>query len=266
MAKHLIVEGPEIGDRPVRLLESSNLKDIEGSWEQPLLDYYERESIGKKKNALDALQHIHALNGNKGQLLDFGCFNGFFLSIAAQEGWECQGIEPLVMPAIYARGKFGLNVTTGTLADGTFPPETFDLVTAFQVFEHLVNPDQELEKIRRIIKPNGMLMIEVPNIETLSVKIFRSRHRHFVQDHVSFFSARTLSCLVQKCGFRVINVYYPVRFMSIQHLILWIEKLSPTFGNRLARMMPKSLYNQVIRISFRDIVTVIAQKDYITHE
>ena len=257
----LIQEGSVLGGRPAYLLESSNLDDIDGSWEQPIIEGYLHESPAKRVNAQDALRHIGNLTASHGRLLDIGCFCGLFLSVASQAGWECDGIEPLVMPAIYARGHFGLRVVTDTLRDDTYPQEFFDVVTCFQVFEHLINPDQEIQRIRRILKADGLLVIEVPNIDTCLVKLVGPRHRHFVQDHVSFFSAKTLTLLLNQMGFQVKGTYYPTRVISVQHLIWWMGKLGGSlFGKNLNHTLPRWFLEKHIRVSFRDIVTVLAKK------
>lgn len=258
--KTLIQEGPELGDYPDYLLESSNLEHIEGSWEQPIIEGYLRELAAKEANARDALAHITSLAKNPGTLLDFGCFCGVFLNVASQAGWECYGIEPLVMPAIYARGHFGLRVVTDILRDETYPPEFFDVVTSFQVFEHLIDPEPELDKIRRILRPGGLLVLEVPNIDTIMIKLLRSRHRHFVQDHVSFFSEKTLSLLLGRMGFQVRKVYYPARLMSFEHFIWWLEKYSRIF-NRVTPLLRRRFLESKFRVNLGDIVTVIAQKE-----
>lgn len=262
--KALVQEGPALGDYPAHLLESSNLGDIEGSWEQPIIERYLCELPAKEANARNALAHIEDLVKNPGTLVDIGCFCGVFLSIASQAGWDCYGVEPLVMPSVYARGHFGLRVVTDTLRDDTYPPEFFDVATAFQVLEHMVHPDQEIEKIGRILKPGGWLVVEVPNIDTIATRLLRSRQRHFVQDHVSFFSAKTLGLLLERMGFRVREVYYPVRVMSLRHLIRWLGKYGSTF-NRASQILPQRFLEKGLRVSFRDIVTVIAQKEESLH-
>jgi 2-polyprenyl-3-methyl-5-hydroxy-6-metoxy-1,4-benzoquinol methylase len=256
----LIQEGPELGDYPSYLLESSNVEQIEGSWEQPIIEGHLHELAAKEANARDALAHISVLAKNTGTLLDIGCFCGVFLSVASQAGWDCYGIEPLVMPAIYARGHFGLRVVTDTLRHETYPPEFFDLVTSFQVFEHLIHPERELGKIRWILRRGGLLVLEVPNIDTVTVKLLRSKHRHFVQDHVSFFSAKTLSLLLGRMDFRVRKVYYPARVMSYQHFIRWLERHSRIF-KRVTQILPQRFLEEEFRVNLGDIVTVIAQKE-----
>jgi 2-polyprenyl-3-methyl-5-hydroxy-6-metoxy-1,4-benzoquinol methylase len=255
----LIQQGPNLGDYHARLLESSNLDDIEGSWEQSVMDEYLRELACKEVNAKDALARIVDLAESPGTLLDIGCFCGVFLSVASRAGWDCYGVEPLVMPAVYARGHYGLRVVCDTLRDDSYPLEFFDVVTSFQVFEHLVHPDQQIGKIARVLRPGGLLVVEVPNIDTVWVKLLRSRHRHFVQDHVSFFSASTLGFLLESSGFQVREVYYPTRAMSLGHFVGWLERGGRVF-KRAVRMLPRRLLAAKCRINLYDIVTVIAQK------
>ena len=258
--KALIQDGPVLGDYPTNLLESSNIEDIQDCWEKPIIDQHIRELPAKLINACDALEHINRITGNRGNLLDIGCFSGVFLSTASQVGWDCYGIEPLVAPAIYARATSDIPVITGTLRGDTFPPDSFDVVTAFQVFEHLIHPDQELEIIQRILKPGGLLVIEVPNIDTLAVKVMRGRHRHFTQDHVSFFSGNTLQLLLERFNFRIREIYSPSRVMSFQHLSHWFKRYNRIIEDLMLKHIPKNFLNRTLKISFGDIVTVISEK------
>jgi len=249
-----------LGDYPRDLLESANIEDIQGTWEQPIIEAHIRELPAKAINASDALDHINTFTASKGKLLDIGCFCGVFLNAASQIGWDCYGIEPLVAPSIYARAAFGLPVITDTLRDNTYPPEFFDVVTAFQVFEHLIHPDQEIQMIHRILKPRGLLAIEVPNIDTPAVKIMRGKHRHFTQDHVSFFSAHTLQIFLERFDFRVREIYYPSRAMSVHHLSTWLRTYNRKLGDLMLKHFPKKFLVRTFHISFGDIVTVLSEK------
>lgn len=261
--KALISEGPVLGERQPQLLSSTDLNEIVGSWEQPMIESYMKHLPVRQRNAQVPLSHFRMLKQTRGKILDVGCFCGVFLSVAAQEGWECYGIEPLVMPAIYARGRFGLNITTGTLDDSVFAPNFFDVVTAFQVFEHMLDPKRELERIYRFLKPGGLVLIEVPNIDTWGVRILGRRHRHFVQDHVSFFSVETLGYLLEKTGFELVTHYYPTRYLDTEQFIQWLGKHKWMFGNNVASLIQTLLQRsgtEMIRINLRDIIALIAKK------
>lgn len=259
-SKGLIQEGPVLFDRPAHLLESSNLNDIQGSWEQPFIESHMKELEAKKTNARDALAYINDITEHHSVILDIGCFCGVFLSVASEAGWDCYGIEPLVTPAIHARGRYGLKVVTDTLRENTYPSDFFDVITAFQVFEHLIHPEKEIEKIRKILKPGGLLLIEVPNIDTITIKILGARHRHFVEDHVSFFSASTLGNLLERKGFQIKETYYPTRVLSVHHFIWWLGKYNQKLSKGIVRFLPQWILNKSIRINLKDIVAVIAEK------
>jgi SAM-dependent methyltransferase len=260
--KSLIQDGPILGDRPASFLESADLSLIPGNWEAPIIESYMREAPAKRENAREALSHLEGLLPERGRILDFGCFCGLFLDVAAQQGWDAYGLEPLVIPSIYARGTFGLNITTDTLHEDSFPADFFDLITSFQVFEHIVNPVPEIEKLKGFLKPGGYIMIEVPNIDSLGVRILGSRHRHYVEDHVSFFSGDTLPRFLDRSGFDVCEVYYPKRALGLPHLAWWLGKVThPDLGEFLGRMVHKvKLEDKMLTFGVGDIVSVIGRK------
>ena len=149
--KALILDGPVLGGRSPHLLESCDLADIEGSWEQSMMEEHLREMPAKRVNARQALSRINRLSPSRGNLLDVGCFCGVLLDVAAKDGWNCWGVEPLVIPAIHARGAFGLRIITNTLRNAGLEAGSFDVITSFQVFEHLVRPEEEISEIRRLL-------------------------------------------------------------------------------------------------------------------
>lgn len=137
----LIFDGPVIyGQTDPRILTSSNLDDVRDSWEFKLLPDKEVEWPALRQNAIDTLRRIKPhinRSFNERSILDFGSGWGFFLAVAKEHGWTTYGLEPLPASAVYARATFGLNITTDTLRENTFPPDFFDVITSFQVFEHL---------------------------------------------------------------------------------------------------------------------------------
>ncbi len=257
----LIDEGPVIGNDDVRLLTSSDLKDLEGSWELALLPGKEKEWPALRINAFQALDHIERHVDQRRRILDFGCGWGFFLGAAQERGWEPYGLEPLSGSAIYARARFQASVVTDVLREDTFAENFFDAIATFQVFEHLPDPADALQKLKRFLRPGGVIFIEVPNIDTWSVRLFRHRHRHFVQDHLNFFSRATLSELLRRQGFEVIGAHYPTRHMTLRHLAVdWGAKFLPS---RLASGVQRAVgnrLNQVIPLNFGDILAVMARK------
>ena len=261
--KSLIVDGPVLPGNAVELLTSHSMDDLKGSWEWGLIQSKQAEYPAARLNHQAALSMIGRYTSSPGRLLDFGCGAGFFLSTAKESGWDVYGLEPLPGHAIYSRATFDVPVATDILRPGAFPSDHFDVITAFQVFEHLPDPNVVLSELARILKPGGLILVEVPNIDTWSVRLFGPRHRHYVQDHIYFFSAQTLSALFGNYGLQVLDTWSPGRRMSLHYLVqAWGKRyLSRWLTAPAQRLLDwLGIGERVVVLNFGDIVSVIGRK------
>jgi 2-polyprenyl-3-methyl-5-hydroxy-6-metoxy-1,4-benzoquinol methylase len=248
-----------------RILTSSKWDEVGDSWELEELPDREADWEAARQNAMTILTRIgrHARPSPGRRILDFGSGWGFFLGAAKDVGWQCFGLEPLPVSAVYARARFAVDVTTDTLRDTSYPPEFFDVVTAVQVFEHLPNPAGDLARLHRFLKPGGLMLIEVPNFETWTMKLLGRRHRHFVWDHVNFFSALSLRRLLETNGFDVIDTYRPGRRLTIRHLLgYWGGRFLPRALVRLCQQTARvsGVAPRCVHLNVGDIVAMIGRK------
>jgi 2-polyprenyl-3-methyl-5-hydroxy-6-metoxy-1,4-benzoquinol methylase len=137
-----------------------------------------------------------------GRLLDLGCARGTFLSEMKRYGnWDVAGVEPDHQAAKYARDELGLDVFHGELADANFANNQFDVVTMWDVLEHIHNPRQTLAEIRRILKLKGTLICGVPNLDSIDAKLFgRFWIGLDVPRHLYVYSQHTLSRMLKSEG------------------------------------------------------------------
>jgi SAM-dependent methyltransferase len=140
------------------------------------------------------------------RVLDVGCAIGLFLAAAQSEGWESIGIEPSEPLSRYGQEKLGQAILQDELWTVRFPNDHFDVVTLWGVTEHLLDPRGVFGEIFRIVRPGGLLMLNVPNWNSMARKLLGPLWEMFVTDHFYYFTPQTLSLLLTKSGFRPVHV------------------------------------------------------------
>jgi len=163
-----------------------------------------------------AFIEIHA--GSPGTLLDVGCATGSFLTLAAERGWVGHGVEVSEFAAAKARERTGLEIFCGPFGDAPFVNETFDVVTMWDLLEHLPVPLEALQKAYSLLKPSGLLLVNTPNENSLIRKMSRFLYRAsggtikgpvnrlYHPYHFCYFGAETLARLFDKAGFDIIGI------------------------------------------------------------
>jgi len=139
-------------------------------------------------------------------VLDVGCGNGGFLAELSQQGrYRLHGTELDGPAGRRAASRAGISLHLGEVAGAAFPEASFDLVTLFHVFEHLTEPRQTLELVRRILKPDGRLVMSFPNIASLQARWFRGHWFHFDPPrHLFFLPPATFTRAMDAAGFTVV--------------------------------------------------------------
>ena len=159
---------------------------------------------------------INSLKAPPGNLLDIGCAFGIFLDEARKKGWSVSGVDVSTNAVEYARKKYGLNVFIGTLSDAKMENGFFDVVTAWDVIEHLADPDKFLDEVGRVIKKGGIFAIRTPNADALFLKInkfvntilgdYFAKTGPKFEHHKYLFSVNSLKELLKSKGFEVIDI------------------------------------------------------------
>ena len=114
-----------------------------------------------------------------------------------------------------AKTQLGLDVRTGTLLAQNFPDHVFDVVTMFHYFEHEIHPLPILQEARRTLKERGLLVVELPNVNSPLFRLFKSYWAPLdIPRHVVHYCANTLVAMLNRTGFDVVAVtYHPPTFM-----------------------------------------------------
>ena len=134
------------------------------------------------------------------RVLDIGTAGGAFLDAATRYGYDANGLEP--SRDLTERGKKrGLKIEQGTIADHALAPGSFDMVCLWDVIEHLTDPRADLERIRKLLKPDGILLVNFPDIGTTQAKLAGKRFWWILSVHLHHFTRRTMADIMKRTGF-----------------------------------------------------------------
>jgi SAM-dependent methyltransferase len=145
-------------------------------------------------------------------ILDIGCAKGEFLGKMQSKGWEVFGVDISTMASTYAREKLGIkNIYNQDLLDVNLPEHYFDVVTLWHVIEHLPDPLGTLKKISRLLKEDGILIIECPNFDSLARRIFKNKwFPLFIPRHFYQFTPQILKKMLEIGGFTIEKINYKI--------------------------------------------------------
>ena len=143
-----------------------------------------------------------------GRLLDVGCGYGYFLHTCRQRGWQVAGVELGGVACARAR-EAGLEVFHGTLSQARYPDQSFDVVTFWNVFDHLAEPLAEAREVRRLLRPGGLVCIRVPNAafhRRAKALLGLLRGRDVTTFHLISLTPKTARLLFERAGFTQVRV------------------------------------------------------------
>ncbi len=196
-----------------------DLKELQ-NWYSWYSSCYAAEFEGPKSVALETamagavLEQIER-HVSPSRILDIGCADGLFLSVARERGWYPVGAEVAPSMAAYARDVRGLHVFSGVVEDAGFQNRSFDAVHLHHVLEHLSDPSATLATAFALLRPGGVLSLGVPNEETLLKRVGhlyfkckRDRWTTYLKPpiHLYGFSAQTLRAMLISTGFHIVQI------------------------------------------------------------
>ena len=158
-----------------------------------------------KKQALRKKYKLITNFATKGNILDYGCGTGDFLSAFKTNDWNCFGIEPDDDTRQYATDKQGLKITVPENINN-FEKNSFDVISLWHVLEHITDLNEKLNSFKALLKSKGILVIAVPNADSFDAGYYQKYWAAYdVPRHLYHFNNKTLSLLLEKHGFEIIK-------------------------------------------------------------
>ena len=164
-----------------------------------------------------------------GRLLEVGCASGRFLSLAADQGWRPVGIEPSSELCREARQRLNGRgrILESTLEAASLPPASFDAVAMWDVLEHVPDPVGLLSQAAALLDARGLLLVDVPNIDSLPARLLGRRWPLLLPEHLNYFTRASLRRAAEAAGLRFVwygrrraafTLRYVLRRLSQHHI------------------------------------------------
>lgn len=142
---------------------------------------------------------------SNGRILDVGCSTGDFLSHAKSKDWEVYGSELAEHTAQIAQRRLNCEVRHGTFESSNFEADFFDIVTMWDVVEHVLEPKELVAEAFRILRPGGALVLFTPNYNSLTRRLIFDRWSALIPErHMCVFNKSTIRLLIEQCGGRIV--------------------------------------------------------------
>jgi 2-polyprenyl-3-methyl-5-hydroxy-6-metoxy-1,4-benzoquinol methylase len=180
-------------------------------------EVYFEDFVDETQGGFDLrIKRINKIKPEKGKVLDIGSGLGHFLYHAQRSGWEVDGIEPRIKAVDYCSKKFNIKVQNNYFEDFKNKENTkYDLITLWDVLEHVNNPFQQMERSIQLLKKDGLLIFSIPNCSGINAKIFRGNWRYTMSVHINYFTFKFISDYLEKQGLQIIRADHTIKIQSI---------------------------------------------------
>jgi 2-polyprenyl-3-methyl-5-hydroxy-6-metoxy-1,4-benzoquinol methylase len=212
-----------------RLTEHNATYLLDASVDPASIESHARAKKPVFDSALDEIESLlkPALEPQQSKLLDIGCGSGHFLHAVRERGFDVAGVEPAEASANYAIEKFAVPVYQQDVYEMDIPPESYDVVTAWDVIEHVQDPKRFLQCVSRWLKPDGILALRFPSAAWQKIKgvilhqILHSNWPSFgATMHLYFFSEATITKMAQLAEIEIIRTKTTLSEANSQNIFI----------------------------------------------
>ena len=193
------------------------------------------QAAGRELTFRRSLKAVERHAGARGRLLDVGTAGGSFLAVARERGWDVQGCEPSEWLAAWGREHYGVPIQQGTIFDVEEPPGSFDVVTLWDVLEHTPDPRAVLERASELLRTDGLLVINYPDIGSAPARLMGRRWVFLLSAHLYYFTPETIGKLLDRTGFAVVERRRHWQTLSVGYIVERMGGYVPLVAKPAAR-------------------------------
>jgi SAM-dependent methyltransferase len=218
----------------------------------------------RRRNAILKWKH-------SGKLLDVGSATGVFLASMNRPGWDVSGIELNAEAAAYAARRLGIRTVAADILSADLLPRTYDVITLWDVLEHLAQPERVIAKLAGLCKPGALLVVQVPRLGSWQQRLFGPSWIGWdVPRHLVLFTQRQLRDLLERAGFEFLEARslagdYPTFLISLKTAAqdtgsLWLRALVNIVSTLPARLLLFLAFALIRSLGGGTSLTILAKR------
>jgi 2-polyprenyl-3-methyl-5-hydroxy-6-metoxy-1,4-benzoquinol methylase len=174
-----------------------------------------------------------------GRLLDIGTGGGSFPYVASKRGWKVDGCEPNRWLCEWALENYGLPIRPGTVFDQKYAGNSFDVVTLWDVLEHTPDPKTEVRETHRLLKEDGLLVVNYPDIGSWIARLMGRSWVFLLDVHLYYFTRATIRKLLEDAGFAIVQVRPHFQRLALGYIL---HRATPYAG------LPARVAERIVRV------------------
>lgn len=218
------------------------------------------QAAGRERTFAKSLKFIEKFRPKRGRLLDVGTAGGSFMTVAKQAGWDVAGCEPNRWLCEWGNKHYGLKIVPGTIFDMKLPDAVFDVVTLWDVLEHTPDPKAVLKECAQVLKPDGLLVVNYPDIHSSIARLMGRRWVFLLSVHLYYFTSQTLKAILSEVGFRQIARRTHWQTLDLGYILFRMEAYFGGLARLLGRIV-KALRLSTLQIPYwMGQMLIIAEK------
>jgi 2-polyprenyl-3-methyl-5-hydroxy-6-metoxy-1,4-benzoquinol methylase len=211
------------------------------------IEVYQSEVRGRLATARRHLGIIRRYS-RPSRLLDIGCASGMFLRRAADEGWSVVGVEPsrqlseLARKNLDGRGE----IISTTLQGAGLTRADFDVVTMWDVLEHVPEPAEFLQSAVNLLRPGGHLFVNVPDLDSLQARLLGTRWPLLLPEHLNYFNRSSLAYCGAQAGLVAVHMGRRKASFSVEYILYRLRQHGVIGASAMSRFAGKLGISRIV--------------------
>lgn len=224
---------------------------------------YLADEANIRKTVNKRFDHIENFTDSAGRMIDVGCALGFFIDEASKRDWEVEGLDVSQYAVDYVKDRFNHTVYNGSLLDLDLQHEAYDLVTMYDVIEHVPDPKGYMQAVGDLLRSGGIYELATPDVGSIPARLTGKRWIGYKlsDEHVYYFSVATLKRMLDEAGFDVLHVRHIGKHVTLRLFLDRLGFYAPLLSRPLQFLENRfNLSEKSFYVNPYDIVAITARK------